>query len=96
MGLAAAAAVLTTPYEASPTWGPYMGWTPLIFAIAVVTLGGLGSISGSVFAGFIVGYTEVYIATENVELSSIVPLMAIFAVLLVRPSGLFGLREEEE
>jgi branched-chain amino acid transport system permease protein len=97
MGLAAAAAFLTTPYEApSPGWTPYMGWTPLIFAIAVVTLGGLGSISGSVIAGFIVGYTEVYIASENVELSSIVPLMVIFAVLLIRPSGLFGLREEEE
>ncbi|MHA2169491.1 MAG: branched-chain amino acid ABC transporter permease [Candidatus Kariarchaeaceae archaeon] len=97
MGLAAAAAFLTTPYEApSPGWTPYMGWIPLIFAIAVVTLGGLGSISGSVIAGFIVGYTEVYIANENVELSSIVPLLVIFAVLLIRPSGLFGLREEEE
>ncbi|MHA2251532.1 MAG: branched-chain amino acid ABC transporter permease [Candidatus Kariarchaeaceae archaeon] len=93
MGLAAAAAIFTTPYE-SLTYN--MGWTPLIFAIAVVTLGGLGSISGSVFAGFIVGYTEVFIATENIELSSIVPLMVIFAVLLIRPGGLFGVREEEE
>jgi branched-chain amino acid transport system permease protein len=96
MGLAAAAGVLTSPFAASPAWGVYMGWTPLIFAIAVVTLGGIGSIFGSAIAGFIIGYTEVTISSQNIQLSRVVPLLVIFIIMLLRPDGLFGREEDEE
>ncbi|MCE7736207.1 MAG: branched-chain amino acid ABC transporter permease [Candidatus Heimdallarchaeota archaeon] len=96
MALAAAAAILTTPFDARPNWGVYMGWTPLVFAIAVVTLGGIGSIFGSAVAGFIVGYTEVTVASSDVSLSGIVPLIMIFIIMLIRPNGLFGIEEDDE
>jgi branched-chain amino acid transport system permease protein len=96
MGLSAAAGVLTSPFAASPSWGPFMGWSPLIFAIAVVTLGGIGSIFGSVIAGFIVGFTEATIAATDINLSEIVPLIVIFVIIIVRPKGLFGVEEHEE
>ncbi len=96
MGLSAAAGVLTSPISATPSWGPYMGWTPLIFAIAVVTLGGIGSIFGSVIAGFIVGFTEVTISSVNIQLSKIVPLIVIMLIIIIRPTGLFGSKEESE
>ncbi len=96
MGLSAAAGVITSPISATPSWSVYMGWTPLIFAIAVVTLGGIGSIHGSAIAGFIVGFTEVTIATTNIQLSKIVPLIVIFLIILVRPNGLFGVEEVNE
>ncbi|OLS20739.1 MAG: High-affinity branched-chain amino acid transport system permease protein LivH [Candidatus Heimdallarchaeota archaeon LC_2] len=96
MALAAAAAILTTPFDARPNWSVFMGWTPLVFAIAVVTLGGIGSIFGSAIAGFIIGYTEVTVATNEVSLSGIVPLIMIFIIMLIRPNGLFGISEEGE
>lgn len=96
MGLSAAAGVLTSPINATPTWSVYMGWTPLVFAIAVVTLGGIGSIFGSAIAGFIVGFTESTIAQTNPKLVKIVPLIVIFLIILIRPNGLFGVQEEEE
>lgn len=96
MGLSAAAGVITSPFSATPTWSVYMGWVPLIFAIAVVTLGGVGSIFGSAIAGFILGFTEVTIASDNIQLSKIVPLMVILIIIIVRPNGLFGVVEEDE
>lgn len=96
MGLSAAAGVLTSPISATPSWSVYMGWTPLIFAIAVVTLGGIGSIHGSAIAGFILGFTEVTIASSNIQLSKIVPLIVIFLIILIRPNGLFGVEGVNE
>ncbi|MCE7735603.1 MAG: branched-chain amino acid ABC transporter permease [Candidatus Heimdallarchaeota archaeon] len=96
MGLSAAAGVLTSPVNYSPSWSVYMGWTPLVFAIAVVTLGGIGSIFGSAIAGFIVGFTESTIAQTNPKLAKIVPLIVIFLIILIRPNGLFGVKEEDE
>lgn len=96
MGLAAAAAILTTSYENKPEWGIHMGWVPLVMAIAVVTLGGLGSIMGSVIAGLIIGFVEAFVAHNDIELSSVVPLIVILLVMLVRPDGLFGKSEEGE
>jgi branched-chain amino acid transport system permease protein len=96
MGLAAAAAILTTPFIHQPYWGVYMGWAPLIFAIAVVTLGGLGSIFGSAIAGFMIGFAGDTIAVRDPQLSRVIPLIAIFLIMLIRPNGLFGVEEEDE
>jgi len=64
MALIGFAAILTSPFAARPQWGPHMGWSVLIMAIAIVTLGGMGSLLGSVFAGFIFSFTEVVISSN--------------------------------
>jgi len=64
MAMIGFAAILTSPFAARPQWGPHMGWSVLIMAIAIVTLGGMGSLLGSVFAGFIFSFTEVVISSN--------------------------------
>ncbi|MEM2060197.1 MAG: branched-chain amino acid ABC transporter permease [Archaeoglobaceae archaeon] len=66
----------------------------LIYAFAVVILGGLGSFRGSVLASFIIGY--IFVATMKTlgaQWSEFVMLITIIAILAVRPTGLFGVRE---
>lgn len=66
----------------------------LIYAFAVVILGGLGSFRGSIFASFIIGY--IFVATMKTfgaQWSEFVMLIAIIAILAIKPTGLFGVRE---
>ena len=83
----AAGAILVPIYLAYPT----MGSIVLVKSFVVVILGGLGSIGGSLIAGFILAWAEVfgsiYISPAYSELYGFA--IMIF-VLLVRPNGLFG------
>lgn len=67
----------------------------LVVAFAVVVLGGLGSVKGAVVGGLLFGLIEVY-ATAYVSstFSQTVSYVVILAILLLRPSGLFGVPEE--
>ena len=94
MGLVGFAAVMTAPFAARPWFFPFMGWNVLIFAIAVVTLGGMGSLVGSVIAAFLIGFTEILVSTIDPSLSLVVPFAIIILVIIVRPEGLFGEKEE--
>jgi branched-chain amino acid transport system permease protein len=90
IALAALSGVLAAPMRAV---SPLMGADLIILVFAVVVIGGLGSIFGSVAAGFLIGMLQ---ALGNVYLpglatTSVFILMAV--VLLWRPAGLFG-REE--
>jgi branched-chain amino acid transport system permease protein len=70
---------------------PTMWFFPLIKAFAIVILGGMGSITGSIVAAFILGFAET--ATTilfSVLMENIVSLLIIVTVLLIKPSGLFG------
>jgi branched-chain amino acid transport system permease protein len=108
MGLIAVAAVFASPFAAKPLWSPYMGWWVLIMAIAVVTLGGLGSLPGSVVGAFIIGYSEILISSapgtfvllgavvHYSQFSVVVPLFVVLLVMIFRPEGLFGERKELE
>ncbi len=66
----------------------------LIYAFAAATLGGFDSPLGAVLGGLIVGVTEElagsYVSFIGSDLKIVVPLLLIFAVLLLRPNGLFG------
>ncbi|MHA2388967.1 MAG: branched-chain amino acid ABC transporter permease, partial [Candidatus Hodarchaeales archaeon] len=73
MGLAGFAAVLTSSFSARPLWNPFMGWPVLIWAIAVVTLGGMGSLGGSIIAAFIIGYSEILVSTIDPSYSVAIP-----------------------
>ncbi len=88
---AATAGILLSPLKAIT---PEMGWGPLFTAFAIVILGGMGSIKGTIIASFIYAFVE---QTTTWVLGSgfaeIVPLILIIMVLIVKPTGLFGEKE---
>lgn len=68
-----------------------MGRNPLVLSFAIVVLGGIGSIRGSVVGAYLIGFLEV--ATTNLidpRLQGLAPLVVLVLVLLVKPEGLFG------
>ena len=66
----------------------------LIFAFAIVILGGLGSIGGSIISSFIVGYIlTAVIMFYGARWSEFISLLIIIIILIVRPYGLFGVKE---
>jgi branched-chain amino acid transport system permease protein len=89
VGLAALAGVLAAPiYNVSPQ----MGADLIIVVFAVVVIGGMGSIMGSVVTGFGLGVIEGLTKVFFPEASSTVIFVIMAIVLLVRPAGLFGRR----
>lgn len=93
-GLAGLAGVLLTPIY---TLSPQIGGNFVMAAFAVVVLGGLGSVLGAFVGGFIVGLTEAFAGYYiDPELKHAVIFIVFIAVLLVRPSGLFGQAGAEE
>lgn len=66
----------------------------LIYAFAAATLGGFDNPGGAVLGGLLVGITEsvtsTYVSIVGSDLKIVVPLVLIFAVLVLRPNGLFG------
>jgi len=94
VGLAAVAGVVIAPVAR-----PFMWLEPLVMILAVVVLGGLGSIMGSIIGAFIIGYVEaftVFVHPEGSFLKGAVALSIMIVVLLIRPEGLFGVSFEEE
>lgn len=78
---------------------PFMWMHPLIMMMAVVVLGGLGSIKGSFYAAYILGFAEavvVFVLPMGAFLKGSVALSIMIIVLLIRPEGLFGIAFEEE
>ena len=87
VGLAALAGVLAAPiYRVSPL----MGADLIIVVFAVVVIGGMGSILGSIVTGFILGILEGLTKVFYPEASNTVIFVVMAIVLLVRPAGLFG------
>ena len=78
---------------------PFMWLSPLVTVLAIVVLGGLGSIHGSVIGALVIGYVEaltVFLLPQGAYLKGAVALSIMVIVLLVRPEGLFGVAFEEE
>lgn len=78
---------------------PYMWLHPLVMMLAVVVLGGLGSIKGSFLGAFILGFSEtlvVFLIPLGAFLKGALSLSIMIIVLLIRPEGLFGVAFEEE
>jgi len=96
VGLAAIAGVSVAPVFVVD---PFMWLSPLVTVLAVVVLGGLGSIHGSVIGALVIGYVEaltVFVLPQGAYLKGAVALSIMVIVLLVRPEGLFGVAFEEE
>ena len=63
---------------------------PLILSFAIVILGGLGSIKGSVVGAYIIGFFETFTVNIEPQLAGISSLALLLVFLLVKPEGLFG------
>jgi branched-chain amino acid transport system permease protein len=73
---------------------PSMWVSPLITAVAVVIIGGIGSIVGSLVAAHLVGFMETITTTLIApELRGVFTLLLIIVILVIMPKGLLG-REE--
>ncbi|WP_137388370.1 branched-chain amino acid ABC transporter permease [Rhodoligotrophos defluvii] len=87
VALAAFAGVLAAPiYSVNPN----MGVDLIIVVFAVVVIGGMGSIMGSIVTGFGLGVVEGLTKVFYPEASSTVIFIIMVIVLLVKPTGLFG------
>ena len=85
--LAAFAGVLAAPvYQVTPL----MGQNLIIVVFAVVVIGGMGSIMGSILTGLGLGVVEGLTKVFYPEASSTVVFVIMAIVLLIRPAGLFG------
>jgi len=86
-GLAAIAGVLAAPIIQIT---PLMGSNLIIVVFAVVVIGGMGSILGSIVTGLALGLVEGLTKVFYPEASSIVVFVIMAIVLMLRPAGLFG------
>ena len=87
VALAAFAGVLAAPiYSVNPN----MGADLIIVVFAVVVIGGMGSILGSIVTGFGLGLIEGLTKVFYPEASSVIIFVIMAIVLLVKPAGLFG------
>ena len=71
----------------------------MVMMMAVVVLGGLGSIKGSFIGAYILALAEalvVFLVPAGAYLKGSVALSVMIVVLLIRPEGLFGIAFEEE
>ena len=73
---------------------PSSGFTPMLMAMVVTIFGGLGSVAGTIWAAYIIGLMESFLAVY-VGPSWALPGIFLFmiAMLVIRPNGLFGLGE---
>ena len=87
VALGGVAGVLAAPiYQVNPL----MGADLIIVVFAVVVIGGMGSIMGSIITGFALGVIEGLTKFFYPEASNTVIFVIMAVVLLVRPTGLFG------
>ena len=87
VGLAALAGVMAAPIY---TVSPLMGADLIIVVFAVVVIGGMGSIMGSIVTGFALGLIEGLTKVFYPEASNTVIFIIMAIVLMIRPAGLFG------
>jgi len=102
MAISASLAATAGIFIASSTTGtadPAMWLHPLVISFAIVILGGLGSIKGTLIGAFVMGYAENAVTIglpRGSYLAGAVALGIMVLVLLVRPRGIFGKRIELE
>lgn len=70
--------------------GPYFGVAYGLKGLAVIVLGGLGSIPGAVVGGLVIGLAEAFVPAEYSAYKDAVAFALLFIILLIRPQGLLG------
>lgn len=96
MFIAAALAAIAGVFIAPTTGARVHMWEdPLVKCFAIVILGGMGSLEGTILASIMLGFSEVIVSFAiSSYLGELVALIIILAVLVLRPSGLMGKRAE--
>jgi branched-chain amino acid transport system permease protein len=89
VALAALAGVMAAPMDQVR---PMMGSGLVITVFAVVVIGGMGSILGSIVTGFALGLLEAFTKVYYPPLSNVAIFIIMVAVIMVKPTGLFGRR----
>ncbi len=82
-----------------PQIHPYMGIMPGLKAFVAAVFGGIGSVQGALVGGLALGFMEIMIVAFLPDLSGYRDAFAfvlLIVVLLVKPTGLFGSRQEEK
>jgi branched-chain amino acid transport system permease protein len=87
----AAGALLSPIFFVYPT----VGAGPLLTAFAIVIFGGLGSVKGAIYAGFLVGVLEsLVVLMVSSAWKDVFVFILVIIILSIRPRGLLGIREE--
>jgi branched-chain amino acid transport system permease protein len=77
---------------------PLMGFVPVLKAFIAVIVGGLGSLSGAVAGGFLLGFIEIglraFLPDSLIAFRDAIALALVILVLVVRPQGLLGRKRE--
>ncbi|MCP5038381.1 MAG: branched-chain amino acid ABC transporter permease, partial [Rhodobacteraceae bacterium] len=91
-GISGALGAIAGVFFASYTQlSPNMWVAPLIIAVAVVIVGGIGSIIGTLIVAHIIGFMEIISTTLiAAELRGVFTMLLIIVVLVMMPKGLFG------
>jgi branched-chain amino acid transport system permease protein len=88
--LSAAAAFLVSPMLVID---PNIGHIPLLKGLVIIVLGGMGSVTGTLAGGFIIGFIESIVSSFfDPTIASIASFVILMGILLVRPSGLLPYR----
>lgn len=90
MAIAGFSGVLAAPIRGIE---PYMGWLILGICFAVVVIGGMGSFVGAILGGLIVGLSQSLVTLIMPSASIVVIFLVMGTILLIRPRGLFGIRD---
>lgn len=70
---------------------PGMGGSPLLKSFVIVIFGGLGSVPGAIVGGLVIGLAETFAgAYVSFAFKDVLTFLILVAILLVRPTGLFG------
>ena len=90
-GMAGVAGALAAPLVRTY---PYMGHSVIVTAFIVTIVGGLGSLEGAVLAAILYGFVHTFVTTfADGVIADIVGLLLMLVVLIVRPTGLLGVRD---
>ena len=69
---------------------PFMGRIPMIMSLLAIIIGGLGSLTGAIVGGIILGFLNSVIAYKISYFSEVALFVLVILILLIRPQGLFG------
>jgi branched-chain amino acid transport system permease protein len=69
---------------------PFIGGIPMIMSLLAIVIGGLGSLTGAIVGGLILGFLNSVVAYHLSYFSEVVLFLLVIVILLVRPQGLFG------
>jgi len=90
--LAGVAGALTAPLVRTY---PYMGHSVIVTAFIIIIVGGLGSLEGAVVAAILYAFVHTFVTTFiDGVVADIVGLLLMLGVLIIRPTGLFGVNEK--